>query len=58
MKKGGKAVLIIPSALAYGEQGMQGGLIGPYSPLVFEIDLVNVIPGKSPAPVAPEALSK
>jgi FKBP-type peptidyl-prolyl cis-trans isomerase FkpA len=58
MKKGGKAILIIPSDLAYGEQGMQGGLIGPYSPLVFEIDLVKVIPGKVKAPVVPTKLGK
>lgn len=60
MKKGGKATLIIPSALAYGEQGMQGGMIGPFSPLVFEIELVNVIPGKAlPAiPAMPSAAKK
>lgn len=57
MKKGGKYTLIIPSSLGYGEQGMQGGLIGPYCPLIFDIDVVNVIPSKSSA-VVPEALKK
>lgn len=56
MKKGGKSVLLIPSSLGYGEQGMQGGMIGPFTPLVFEIELVNVVPGNgSAAPAAPAA---
>lgn len=57
MKKGGKATLLIPSNLAYGEQGMQGGMIGPFTPLVFELELVDVIKTSAstapPAPVAP-----
>jgi FKBP-type peptidyl-prolyl cis-trans isomerase len=40
MKKGGKANLIIPSAIAYGPQG--GGPIPPYSTLVFEVELLDV----------------
>ncbi len=50
MKKGGKSTLIIPSSLGYGEQGMQGGMIGPFTPLIFELELVNVI-HKNAAPV-------
>ncbi|WP_353134575.1 FKBP-type peptidyl-prolyl cis-trans isomerase [Pseudopedobacter sp.] len=55
MKKGGKSIFIIPSNLAYGEHGMQGGMIGPYTPLVFEIELVDVIPGKGAAAQVPAA---
>jgi len=40
-KKGTKAKLIIPSALAYGAQGA-GGVIAGYSPLVFEVELVDI----------------
>ncbi|MCX6273228.1 MAG: FKBP-type peptidyl-prolyl cis-trans isomerase [Bacteroidetes bacterium] len=40
MKAGGKAKLIVPSSLAYGSRGM--GNIPPFSPLVFEIELVSV----------------
>lgn len=41
MRKGGKSLVIIPSALAYGERG--GGPIAPNSPLVFEMEVVDVI---------------
>lgn len=40
MKEGGKATLIIPSSLAYGERGNQ--VIPPCSPLVFAVELVKV----------------
>lgn len=49
LPKGGKATLILPSSLAYGEQGNQG--IPPFTPLIFEIEIVNIIPAKA-APVA------
>jgi FKBP-type peptidyl-prolyl cis-trans isomerase FkpA len=48
MKKGGKAQLIIPSALGYGPRGT--GPIPPYAPLVFEVELLDI----KPAPVAQE----
>jgi FKBP-type peptidyl-prolyl cis-trans isomerase FkpA len=50
MKKGGKAIVLIPSNLAYGEQGMPGGLIGPFTPLIFELELVNVFHNPKAAP--------
>jgi FKBP-type peptidyl-prolyl cis-trans isomerase len=40
MKEGGKAILIIPSSLAYGTDGY--GDIPGYSPLVFEVELIDV----------------
>ncbi|MBI5541788.1 MAG: FKBP-type peptidyl-prolyl cis-trans isomerase [Bacteroidia bacterium] len=40
MKKGGKATLIIPSGLAYGDQ--QFKMIQPFSTLIFEIELINI----------------
>lgn len=40
MSVGSKGKLIIPSAIAYGAQG--GGPIPPFSPLVFDVELVSV----------------
>lgn len=41
MKKGGKALLLIPSELAYGDRGA-GDVIFPYSPLLFEVELLDI----------------
>ncbi|RLD90902.1 MAG: FKBP-type peptidyl-prolyl cis-trans isomerase [Bacteroidetes bacterium] len=45
LNKGSKAKLIIPSKLAYGERGA-GGVIPPYSPLVFDVELIDFTSGK------------
>lgn len=39
MRKGGKALLLIPSEIGYGEGR---GQIPPYTPLVFEVELIDV----------------
>jgi FKBP-type peptidyl-prolyl cis-trans isomerase len=41
MNEGGKAILIIPSKLAYKDKGA-GDVIPPFSPLVFDVELVEV----------------
>ena len=40
MKEGGRRLLVIPSELAYGEQGQ--GDIPPDAPLIFVVDLLKV----------------
>ncbi len=40
MKVGGKATLLIPSSIAYGDRDM--GVIPPYSSLVFDVELLGV----------------
>src|ERR1035437_88527 len=45
MKEGGKATVLILSKLGYGTQGWY--TIPGYSPLVFDVQLVKVIPGPS-----------
>lgn len=47
MAKGGKATLLIPSNLGYGARGA-GGVIPPFAPLVFEIELLDI--NTTPAP--------
>ena len=44
LKKGDKATLLVPSELAYGEQGVPGS-IPPNSVLAFDIELLNVKKG-------------
>lgn len=41
MNVGGKAMLVIPSHLAYGDRGA-GNLIPPFSTLVFDVEVVEV----------------
>lgn len=51
--KGGKASLVIPSSLAYGEGGQAQAKITPYSPLFFDVEVVDIIKPKEAAPIAP-----
>jgi FKBP-type peptidyl-prolyl cis-trans isomerase len=43
MKEGGKATLVIPSDLAYGDNG-SGGAVPPGATLKFEVELFKVNP--------------
>ncbi len=44
MKEGAKYNFYIPQELAYGANPRPGGLIEPYMPLVFEVELIQVTP--------------
>ncbi len=48
MKVGGKAQLVCPSDIAYGDRGRPG--IPPGSVLVFEIELMDIPPAAAPPP--------
>ena len=54
MKVGGKAQVVCPPNLAYGEEGrppqMRGG-----ATLVFDVELLEIVKGEAPAPAAPGA---
>lgn len=54
LKKGSKATFIVPSSLGYGER-QQGNLIPAYAPLVFDVDVVEIIAGpkEEPTPAQP-----
>ena len=56
LNKGSKATFIVPSSLAYGEQGSQP-VIAPYTPLVFDVELIDIIHG-APATAATPAPAK
>src|SRR5690606_3495535 len=48
VNKGSKATLLVPSSIGYGELG--GGSIPPYAPLIFDVELVDIIPGPAETP--------
>lgn len=42
MKEGGKATFVIPSQLAFGEQGSSTGIVKPYTTLIYKVELLDV----------------
>ena len=46
LNKGAKASFVIPSSLAYGEQGNPP--VGPFTPLTFDVEIVDIIKGVPP----------
>lgn len=58
LNEGSKAIFIVPSNLAYGEQGGPDGAIPPVTPLVFNVDLVGVKRIKHAPVIAPKTLHR
>lgn len=65
LPKGSKATLVLPSSLAYGENGNMG--IPPYTPLAFDVEIIDIKPQQgggtapqatNPGGAAPAAASK
>ncbi len=47
MREGGKAKIIIPSQLAFGENGSSTGIVPPYTSVIYEVTMLKVNdPGK------------
>ena len=44
MRPGDEWMLYVPSNLGYGEEGAGGGEIPPGAPLIFRIELIDVLP--------------
>lgn len=42
MKEGGKAKFILPSQLAFGASGSSTGIVPPYTPVIYEVELLKV----------------
>jgi FKBP-type peptidyl-prolyl cis-trans isomerase FkpA len=42
MNEGAKAKFIIPSCLAYGESGSSTGIVPSYTPVIYEVELLNL----------------
>ncbi|MFN8207082.1 MAG: FKBP-type peptidyl-prolyl cis-trans isomerase [Bacteroidales bacterium] len=45
MEEGEKALFILPSGLAFGNEGSSTGIIPPYTSLIFEVELKKVVSG-------------
>ena len=50
MKVGSKWQLFIPASLGYGDKGA-GNVIGPNATLIFEVELISILPKDASAPV-------
>lgn len=51
VNKGAKVTYVVPSELAYGEQGAAGGAIPPFTPIMFEVEVLDIV---KPNPNAPK----
>jgi peptidylprolyl isomerase len=56
MKPGGKAKLVLPADLAFGEQGY--GSVPPSSQIILEVELLSVEPAPVPTEIAADQLTK
>ena len=50
MRQGERVLLIIPSEMAFGQGGNSNGIVPAFTSVVFEVELLSVIPGTGQAP--------
>jgi len=43
MKEGEKSLVILPSEQAFGSEGSSTGMIPPFTSLIFEVEILEVI---------------
>ena len=46
MREGELSLFILPSAIAFGATGSSTGIVPPYTPVIFEIELLELKPGE------------
>jgi FKBP-type peptidyl-prolyl cis-trans isomerase len=44
MREGEKALIILPSELAWGEKGSSTGIIPPFTSVIYELELLKAVP--------------
>jgi FKBP-type peptidyl-prolyl cis-trans isomerase len=46
MSVGDEILMVVPSSLAFGDRGNEQFNILPYTPVVFDVELLNILPPK------------
>jgi FKBP-type peptidyl-prolyl cis-trans isomerase FkpA len=54
MREGEKALVILPSELAWGEKGSSTGIVPPFTSVVYEIELLKAVPRGQEDPMSEE----
>lgn len=47
MRKGETAIFVLPSGVAFGQDGSSTGIVPPFTPVVFEVEMVDLKPGRA-----------
>jgi FKBP-type peptidyl-prolyl cis-trans isomerase len=41
MRRGGRAMLVVPSHLAFGHKGSAGGIVPPFTTMIYEVEVLR-----------------
>ena len=47
MREGQRALVILPSDLAWGEKGSSTGIVPPFTTVIYEVELLKAVPQSS-----------